>query len=54
MLDTRTATSVSPPLAVAHDAIGSKDRSDQLWNTAIPAIGEHASVLQAEALTDPR
>ncbi len=50
MLDTRTATSVSPPSAVAHDAIGSKDRSDQLWNTTIPAIGEHTSVLQAEAL----
>ena len=50
MLHTRTASSVSPPSAVAHDAIGSKDRRDQLRNTAIPAICEHSTVLQAEAL----
>ena len=54
MLHTRTATSVLPPSAIAHDPIGSEDRSDQLWNTAVPAIGEHSSVLGAEATTDPR
>ena len=38
------------PSAIADDAIASKDRSDQLWDSAVTAIGKHSLMITAQRL----
>ncbi|HEY5933625.1 MAG TPA: hypothetical protein VIU61_03290, partial [Kofleriaceae bacterium] len=48
VLDACSPTSMAPPVGVAKDTTASKLRRDELRDTAVATIGEHATVVAAQ------
>src|SRR5262249_22563196 len=52
VFDPSPSPTMAPPGSVSHDAIAVKDRGDELADSAISAVGEHATVVLADRLDD--
>lgn len=50
VLDARTSVPMPSPSVVAHDLVAAEARRDELGDSSVPTIGQHASMLSCVAL----